>query len=60
MGRKAFGLPASHCDAIDNKTPAKLCDGCGREFRGDRVYCDECRGVSSEYAYHGENYGDDE
>lgn len=59
-GRKSFGLPASHYDAISNKSAPKSCEICGREFRGDRRCCDECRGLTQEIAYHGDNYGEDD
>ena len=59
-GRKAFGHPDSHHKAVCRAAPPSVCDLCGREFRGDRMYCDECRGVNGERSYHGDNYGDDE
>ena len=59
-GRRSFGLPASHYDAITNKKAPSMCEWCGREFRGELRVCDECRGIGSEQSYHGENYGDDE
>jgi len=59
-GRKSFGLPTSHSDAISNKTAPDVCESCGREFRGEKRFCDECRNVGAERSYHGENYGEDE
>lgn len=58
-GRKAFGGPASHYDAISGRSSPEVCESCGREFRGDLTMCDECREVGSELSYHGDNYGDD-
>lgn len=59
-GKRTVKFWSNHEESMAFTGRPSLCDGCGSSFRGEDRLCDECRGLSIEQSYHGENYGDDE